>query len=118
MATRGGARALGLAGRLGELAPGHRADLVLLDPRCAALAGAAVTLPQFVQHASGAAVAAVMVEGRWVLRDGRILTFDEDAVLDRLAALGPELLAAAGPALDLAAAAAAHFTTASVFRGS
>jgi 5-methylthioadenosine/S-adenosylhomocysteine deaminase len=118
MATRGGARALGLAGRLGELAPGHRADLVLLDPRGAALAGAAVTLPQVVQHASAAAVAAVMVEGRWVLRDGRILAFDEEAVLDRLAALGPELLAAARPAVDLAAAAAPHFASASVFRDS
>jgi hypothetical protein len=69
-----------------------------------------------VQHASGAAVAAVMVEGRWVFRDGRILAFDEAAVLDRLAALGPELLAAAGPAVDLATAAAPHFTSASVFR--
>jgi 5-methylthioadenosine/S-adenosylhomocysteine deaminase len=118
MATGGGARALGLAGRLGELAPGHRADLVLLDPRGAALAGVAVTLPQVVQHASAAAVAAVMVEGRWVLRDGRILAFDEEAVLDRLAALGPELLAAARPAVDLAATAAAHFASASVFRDS
>ena len=59
-----------------------------------------------------------MVEGRWVLRDGRILAFDEDAVLDRLAALGPELLAAAGPAVEFAKAAAPHFTTASVFRSS
>jgi cytosine/adenosine deaminase-related metal-dependent hydrolase len=109
MATRGGARALGLAGRLGDLAPGHRADLVLLDPRDAALGGATVTVPQLVQHASPGAVAAVMVEGRWVLRDRRILAFDEAAVLDRLAALGPELLAAARPDLELATAAAAHF---------
>jgi 5-methylthioadenosine/S-adenosylhomocysteine deaminase len=109
MATRGGARALGLAGRLGDLAPGYRADLVLLDPRDAALGGAAVTVPHLVQHASPGAVAAVMVEGRWVLRDRRILAFDEAAVLDRLAALGPELLAAARPDLELATAAAAHF---------
>jgi 5-methylthioadenosine/S-adenosylhomocysteine deaminase len=110
MATRGGARALGLAGRLGELAPGHRADLVLLDPRGAALGGAAITVPQLVQHAGPEAVAAVMVDGRWVLRARRILAFDEAGVLERLAALGPELLAAARPDLDVATAAAVHFT--------
>jgi 5-methylthioadenosine/S-adenosylhomocysteine deaminase len=112
MATRGGARALGLAGRLGDLAPGHRADLVLLDPRDAALGGAAVTVPQLVQHAGPGAVTAVMVEGRWVLRERRILAFDEAAVLDRLATLGPELLAAAGPDVELATAAAGHFARA------
>jgi cytosine/adenosine deaminase-related metal-dependent hydrolase len=38
MATTGGARAIGQAGRLGRLEPGQRADLVLLDPRVASLA--------------------------------------------------------------------------------
>jgi hypothetical protein len=50
-----------------------------------------------------------MVEGRWALRDRRILAFDETAVLDRLAALGPELLAAARADVELATAAASHF---------
>jgi 5-methylthioadenosine/S-adenosylhomocysteine deaminase len=112
MATRGGARALGLAGRLGDLAPGHRADLVLLRPRGAALAGAALTVPWLVQHATAAAVAAVMVEGRWVLRDGRILAFDEDAVLDRVAAVRAEVLAAARGDVELAKAAAPYFLAA------
>ncbi|MGH7265418.1 MAG: hypothetical protein ACREMB_11270, partial [Candidatus Rokuibacteriota bacterium] len=106
-------RALGLAGRLGELAPGHRADLVLLRPRAAALGGMALTVPQLVQHATAEAVAAVMVEGRWVLRDGRILAFDEDAVLDRLAAVGAEVLARARDDVGLATAAAPYFAAAS-----
>ena len=104
-------RARPRAGRNGRRAgAGHRADLVLLDPRTAALGGGAVTVPQLVQHAGPEAVAAVMVGGRWVLRDRRILAFDEAAVLDRLAALGPELLAAARPDVDLARAVAGHFT--------
>jgi len=112
MATRGGARALGLAGRLADLAPGHRADLVLLRSRGPALAGVTPTVPQLVQHATAAAVAAVMVEGRWVLRDGRILAFDEDAVLDRVAAVGAEVLAAAHGDVELAKAAAPYFLAA------
>jgi 5-methylthioadenosine/S-adenosylhomocysteine deaminase len=110
MATRGGSRALGLAGQVGELAPDRRADLVLLDPRTAALGGPAVAVSQLVHHAGAEAVAAVMVDGRWVLRDRRILAFDEPAVLDRLAALGPGLLAAARPDVELATAAAGYFT--------
>jgi 5-methylthioadenosine/S-adenosylhomocysteine deaminase len=112
MATRGGARALGLAGRLGELARGHRADLVLLRPRSAALGGPTLGVPQLVQHATAAAVDAVMVEGRWVFRDGRLLAFDEDAVLERAAAVGAEVAARARGDLALAAAAAPYLTAA------
>jgi guanine deaminase len=36
LATLGGARALGLADRIGSLAPGHEADLVVLDPAATA----------------------------------------------------------------------------------
>src|SRR5262249_56321174 len=45
MATTGGARAIGQAGVVGRIEPGQRADLVLLDPRGAALAGAPPTAP-------------------------------------------------------------------------
>jgi 5-methylthioadenosine/S-adenosylhomocysteine deaminase len=109
MATAGGARAIGLAGVVGRIAPGQRADLVLLDPHGAALAGAPVSVPHLVQHGSAAAVAAVMIDGRWVLRDGRILAFDEAAVLAEAGALATEVRAAAGPALALAETAAPFF---------
>ena len=109
MATTGGARAIGRAGAVGRLEPGQRADLVLLDPRGAGLAGAPVTVPHLVQHGSAAAVAAVMIDGTWVLRDGRILAFDEAAVLAEVAAISAEVRAAAGPALVLAETAAPFF---------
>jgi guanine deaminase len=51
LATLGGARALGLAEQVGSLAPGHEADLVVLDPaatpalaRCSARAGSLTEL--------------------------------------------------------------------------
>src|SRR5262245_1470362 len=109
MATIGGARAIGQAGAVGRIEPGQRADLVLIDPRGAALAGAPVTVPHLVQHGTAAAVSAVMIDGRWVLRDGRILAFDEAAVLEQASAIATEIRAAAGPALALAETAAPFF---------
>jgi len=76
---------------------GQRADLVLLDPRTAGLAGSPVTVPHLVQHGGAAAVAAVMIDGVWVLRDGRMLAFDEAAVLGQVAAISSEVRAACRP---------------------
>lgn len=112
MATTGGARALGLAGALGTIEPGRRADLVLLDPRTAALAGAPVTVSHLVQHASAETVTAVMVNGAWALRAGRILAFDERAVIARVLAVTTGLLARARADVELAAAAAPYFLVA------
>jgi len=110
MATTGGARALGLAGAVGRLERGQRADLVLLSPCTAALAGAPLTLPHLVQHAGTEAVAAVMINGAWVLRDGRILAFDEPAVLAQVAALTAECLASAQSDVEFAETAAPYFS--------
>jgi 5-methylthioadenosine/S-adenosylhomocysteine deaminase len=109
MATTGGARAIGQAERLGRIEPGQRADLVLLDPRVAALAGGPMTVAHLVQHADATAVAAVMIDGAWVLREGQILTFDERAVLEEAGAVAAEVRAAAGPKLTLADRAAPYF---------
>jgi cytosine/adenosine deaminase-related metal-dependent hydrolase len=80
-ATENGAAALGLKGRVGRIAEGQLADLVLV--RAATAAGLAATpgLDVLVQHAGPEHVAAVMVGGEWVMRDGRILAFDETAML-------------------------------------
>jgi len=79
LATRAGARALGFAGS-GILAPGHPADLVLLNtcaphwfPRHDLAAGVVYTAhPSDVSH--------VIVDGRLLLRDGELLTLDEERI--------------------------------------
>ena len=109
MATTGGAHAIGQAKVLGRIEPGQRADLVLLDPRTPGLAGGPVTVPHLVQHGGAAAVKSVMIDGAWVLRDGRILAFDESAVLERAATVAAEARAAAGPGLVLAETASPYF---------
>jgi hypothetical protein len=62
-----------------------------------------------VQHATPACVRATMVEGRWAYRDGRILAFDEQAVLQRFAALRERIVETSRAEVATAAEAVPHF---------
>jgi 5-methylthioadenosine/S-adenosylhomocysteine deaminase len=109
MATIGGARVLGQEHELGRIAPGQRADLVLLRTGGAAMIAGRPGVATIVQYGSADAVSAVMIDGKWVYRDGRILSFDEQGVLDRYAAIGAEILDRAKHELELADAARPYF---------
>ena len=80
-ATEGGAAALGLKGQLGRIAPGQHADLVLLRANAAAVVAAEQSLDVLVQHGGPEHVDSVMVGGRWAMQSGRIVAFDEAAVI-------------------------------------
>jgi guanine deaminase len=80
MATTGSARALGLDVPLGRIAPGFAADLVLLDlaqPHYVPLRDAA---RQLVHGENAGGVDRVLVGGRVVVDQGRVLTVDEAAL--------------------------------------
>ncbi|MFF7838314.1 amidohydrolase [Streptomyces ossamyceticus] len=81
LALRGGARALGLQDRIGSLEAGMRADIVLTDlsgPHCRPLHDPRAAL---VYSARAGDVRTVVVDGRVLMRDGRLLTVDEPALL-------------------------------------
>lgn len=81
MATIMGARALGMEKEIGSIEPGKRADLigVRLDaPNAVPLYS---VYPQMVYSLKAGDVAQVMVNGRWIVRAGRMLTLDRAAVL-------------------------------------
>ncbi len=99
-ATTGGARALGLAGEVGAIAPGMQADLVMLDLRDIAYVPLNSAARQVVFAESGRGVHSVMVGGELVLDAGRITTIDEAALRAEAAALRHRI--AAGKALPLA----------------
>ena len=90
-ATMGGAQALQLDHRIGSITPGKQADLALFDTSGMNLFA---TTPggdpahAIVLHAEAADVDSVMIAGRFVKRDGR-LVFPES----RLAALRDDVLA-------------------------
>jgi 5-methylthioadenosine/S-adenosylhomocysteine deaminase len=81
MATNEGARALGMAHRIGSLTPGKLADLVLVETRTPRLTPMYDPASHLVYAARGADVRHVMVGGRWVVRERRILCFDAAAVM-------------------------------------
>ena len=85
MATIGGARALAMDKLIGSLEEGKRADLILvrLDrPNAVPLYDA---VSQMVYALKADDVRDVMVNGKPVVRDGRILTLDERAILAKAA---------------------------------
>lgn len=74
-ATEGGARALGFD-RIGRIATGYKADLVFVDLRHINWLPHNHTVNQIVHVEDGTAVRDVMIGGRFVVRDGRLLTLD------------------------------------------
>lgn len=101
-ATLGGARALGLEEKIGRIAPGYRADIVLHRLDRAPFQPLNDAVRQLVFGDAAAAVDSVMVDGRLVMQKGRLTSIDEDALQEGLTAAHARLK----PHLDAARAAA------------
>jgi len=83
LATTGTARVMGQAGDLGALAPGRKADLVLLRTDSIFLRPLADPVKALVYAETGASVDTVLVDGRVVLEGGRVTTVDEARIYAR-----------------------------------
>jgi len=90
MATRGGAEILGLQEKIGSLAPGKTADLVLLDLQQPHLQPF-YSQDLLVYAANGADVSTVIINGRLVVENRRILTSDVQEIMDRVRELARSL---------------------------
>lgn len=91
-ATQGGARSLGLQERIGAIAPGMRADIVMVDTRTSAFTPTNDIVKHLVFAENGSSIRAVMVDGTMVVRDGRALLVDEEAILAELRHVAVEFL--------------------------
>jgi 5-methylthioadenosine/S-adenosylhomocysteine deaminase len=81
MATIEGARALHMDDRIGSLEPGKRADLIVVSMSGARQTPMYDPISHLVYVARGDDVTATVVNGRILMRDGRVLSLDEAAVL-------------------------------------
>ncbi|MGQ0509494.1 MAG: amidohydrolase family protein [Betaproteobacteria bacterium] len=95
-ATEGGAKALGFKD-IGRIEKGWLADLVLLDLGALHYIPMNDLVTQIVFGEDGTGVDSVMVGGRWVVREGRLLTvdvtrlrLDAERAVERLAAANAE----------------------------
>ena len=83
LATRGGAKVLGLEGRVGALNPGWQADLVVFDLDQPHLTPLYDPYSHLVYAAGGGDIQTVVVHGRVLVQDRKLLTFDLKETLAR-----------------------------------
>ncbi len=98
MATMGGARALGISGEVGSLEVGKRADVVVLRRdaiHATPLSGAPLASQVVFAHTS-ADVRTVVVDGRVVVDEGRLVSGDETTIRHRADAYRRALIQRAG----------------------
>jgi len=81
MVTIDAARALGMENEIGSLETGKKADVILIDWFKPHLMPMNMPVYRIVYYANGEDVSSVLVDGRVLMRDRRVLTVDENKVL-------------------------------------
>ena len=81
MATLEGARAIGLEKTIGSLAPGKRADVIVVSMAAARQTPMYDPISHLVYTTRGDDVRTTIVNGRVLMRDRKMLTLDERAVM-------------------------------------
>jgi cytosine/adenosine deaminase-related metal-dependent hydrolase len=96
MATIDGYKALGLDHELGSVEVGKQADLITVNLLQPHLHPRDMLVYRLVYNATGSDVADVVVAGRLVMHDRKLLTIDEAQVLDNTEAVYARFMARAG----------------------
>ncbi len=86
--TSGGAKALGMEDTTGSLEAGKKADLFVVDLLRPHLVPSLRVVSAFVHNGQPGDITSVMVDGNWVMRDGKVLTIDEEDVVRRAEEVG------------------------------
>lgn len=87
LATRGGARAIGMENDIGSLEAGKKADLIVIDTRQPHLVPMYHPVSHVVYAAKGSDVTTVVVDGRLLVRDRQPLHLDLGQIMARVNAL-------------------------------
>jgi 5-methylthioadenosine/S-adenosylhomocysteine deaminase len=92
MATLGGAKVLGLEKEIGSLEVGKKADIIILDLNRPHLQPIYNIISHLVYSATGADVRDVIIDGKLIMQDRKILTLDEERVLQKAQEWGQRIL--------------------------
>jgi 5-methylthioadenosine/S-adenosylhomocysteine deaminase len=99
-ATLGGARAVNQQKTIGSLEVGKKADLLVVDTLRAHLVPSGRIVSTWIHNGQPADIEAVMIDGQFVMRDRKILTVDEPALIAEADKVGRRIwtqVKAAGP---------------------
>ena len=96
MATINGAKAIGMDKEIGSLEPGKKADVIVIDMHRPEWYPNFSEVQNLVYSASGDAVETVYIDGKLIMDKRKVLTVNEDEVLERCAVLGEQVLRRAG----------------------
>ncbi len=92
ISTSGGAEVLGLKDEVGDLQPGMKADVTILDLTNLNFVPLNSATRQLVFTESGQSVETVIVDGRVVMRDRKLVTIDEGELRDAVEVVMPGLI--------------------------
>ncbi|MEM0349825.1 MAG: amidohydrolase [Candidatus Caldarchaeum sp.] len=101
MATWNGARAMGKLNMLGSLEPGKKADIVIVSLTRPSVTPISNPVSLLVYAASGADVRDVMIDGKFVVKDRKVLTMDEEEVIRQANKHLERIVSKVDPNLDL-----------------
>jgi 5-methylthioadenosine/S-adenosylhomocysteine deaminase len=92
-ATSGGARAVRQERLVGSLEVGRKADLLVVDTQRAHLVPAGRIVSAWIHNGQPSDIESVMVDGQFVMRNRKVLTMDEDAVIAEASKVGRRIWA-------------------------
>jgi 5-methylthioadenosine/S-adenosylhomocysteine deaminase len=87
MITRNGARSVGAQDQIGSLEAGKKADLTIIDLNQPVMRPLIRLVSNLVHYGHPGIVHSVIVDGAFVMRDRKVLTLDEQALLDEAQAV-------------------------------
>jgi 5-methylthioadenosine/S-adenosylhomocysteine deaminase len=86
---RGGAKAMRMDDKVGKIATGYQADLIMLDLNTIAFTPLNDLKRQLIYCENGSSVVMTMVAGQIVVENGRMVTLDEEALKEEIRELMP-----------------------------
>jgi len=96
MLTLGGASVLGQSGKTGSLEIGKQADLIMIDRNRPHILSGGRAVPQILYSARGSDVVATMVNGKFLMKESKVLSLNEEEVILEAEVCRAELLEAGG----------------------